>query len=159
MRATWTWWCGAVGLFLAWALVPARWDPSGLGRHARDLAREAEGIDGQVEEAAHRAVLLRPIVDDLVAGRCSLAEAVRRYRHDRPPSEWHLKALQGLFECQSGDACVARSLLANADATAERDGLPDRPAINERLRQEFRSLYPDESDGSPPPGATVANSK
>jgi hypothetical protein len=137
----------ALLLGLPASLALALWAASACREEARlrasldTLAEEANAMDVDRDAILARMALKRVLVNDLVDGRVTLAEATGRFLALNRQHPAYMSAIRGDYPGRTDEESQARNLVANVLTWL--DDPNDWPGVRERLGAEFRELFPD----------------
>jgi hypothetical protein len=139
------------GLAVALWVAPAAREAARLRTQVTALAEEAAEMDGTRDAIRTRAALKRALVDDLIAGRVTLAEATGRFLALNRAHPDYMHVIRSRHPGRTDEESQALNVLANALVAV--DDPADRARLRERLGAELREMFPDpaRSRRLPPP--------
>ena len=132
-------------LALALWLASASREEARLRANLVTMAGEAEAMDYDRDALLSRMALKRALVDDLVDGRLTLAEATGRFRALNRGHPAITNAIRWKHPGRTDEESQARNLVANVLVVL--DDPTDRARIRDRLGAEFRDMFPDPAAG------------
>jgi hypothetical protein len=129
------------GLAVALYLVPAAREAARFRTQVTALAEEAAEMDGTRDVIRTRAARKRALVDDLIAGRVSLAGATGRFLALNRGDPDYMAVIRSDHPGRTDEESQARNLVANVLTAL--DDPADRARLRARLGGELGEMFPD----------------
>jgi hypothetical protein len=127
------------GLAMALWVAPAAREQARLRAQVAALAEEAAEMDDVRDVIRSRTALRRALVDDLIAGRVTLAEATGRFLAFNRGDPAYMSAIRSDHPGRTDEESQARNVLANVLVAL--DDPADRARLRERLGAELREMF------------------